>query len=145
MAGFSARVFRPAVRLGVFGALLLLVLGELGNGTQMDSSIPVVVSGLTGVTAIAAGEYHACAITTDGGLWCWGSNDRGELGNGTLVSSSLPVPVCGLSNTIEATAGWEYTCAITASGRVVCWGANAEGQLGDGTNVDSEYPTPVTW
>ena len=69
-------------------------LGQLGNGTTVDSPIPVDVTGLaTGVHAITAGSEHTCAVLDDGGVRCWGSNEGGQLGNDSMDDSSVPVEV----------------------------------------------------
>jgi hypothetical protein len=49
--------------------------GQLGNGVTTSTQAAVQVTGLTtGVTALAAGDISACAVTAKGGVWCWGAN-----------------------------------------------------------------------
>jgi alpha-tubulin suppressor-like RCC1 family protein len=121
-------------------------LGQLGDGTssgpqtcvwnsapQPCSMTPVAVSGLSGVTTVAAGYYHNCAMLSGGTVACWGDNSVGELGNLTTTASSTPVPVSNLSGVKAIAAGDNFTCALLSSGTVQCWGANDVGQLGDGT------------
>jgi alpha-tubulin suppressor-like RCC1 family protein len=72
--------------------------GELGDGTTQGGSTPVTVkkenatgplTDLTGVTSVAAGFEHTCALLANKSIWCWGNNTAGQLGNGITGGISL--------------------------------------------------------
>ena len=119
--------------------------GELGDDTFEDRFTPVDVKGLTsGVTQISGGTYHTCALTSDGGVKCWGENPFGQLGDGTTKDRFTPVDVKGLtSKVMQISAGYAHTCALTSDGGVKCWGDNSGGALGDGTDEDRSTPVDV--
>jgi alpha-tubulin suppressor-like RCC1 family protein len=125
--------------------------GQIGDGTSGNyRPAPVDVVGLTrGVRTVTEGDVETCAITTLGGVKCWGANDRGGLGNGQSgngdpIGSPVPVDVTGLSSGVVAVSVENFgACALTTSDGVKCWGGNTLGELGDGTTNDSSVPVDV--
>jgi alpha-tubulin suppressor-like RCC1 family protein len=135
--------------------------GQVGDGTNTGpemcgglypcSTTPVAVSGLSSAIAIAAGDYHTCAVLSDGTARCWGYNYHGQLGDGTRAGpemcgshpcSTTPVAVSGLSSAVAIAAGDLHTCAVLSDGTARCWGSNGYGQLGNGAVTEPET-TPV--
>jgi alpha-tubulin suppressor-like RCC1 family protein len=115
--------------------------GQLGDGTNNASNIPVKVAGISGGTTIVAGGNHTCVLS-GGTVWCWGQNSKGQLGDGTTTDRNIPVKV--LSNVVDVTAGLDYTCAVMSYGQVMCWGNNEQGQLANGKKTNSTVPTLAT-
>ena len=122
-------------------------MGQIGDGTATVRLTPVQVSNLPGgVQALGAGHYHTCALTSTGGVRCWGNNAYGQLGNGSSGNiQRTPVTVSGLNSGVQAlAAGYDHTCAVTETGNVRCWGNNEFGQLGDNTTHNRSTPVEVS-
>jgi alpha-tubulin suppressor-like RCC1 family protein len=107
--------------------------GQVGDATTTQRVWPTDVSGLSsGVTTIATGARHNCAVTASSEVRCWGYNRYGSIGDGTSgTNRASPVTVCAsgsggscppLTGVIAVGAGEEHTCALTSSGGVKCWG-----------------------
>ncbi|ABP54797.1 Ig-like domain repeat protein [Salinispora tropica] len=120
-------------------------VGQLGDGTTTDSSLPVPVRLPVGttVTAIAGGLGHSLAVASTGATLAWGSNAFGQLGDGTTTGSSTPITVPQLPTVTAVAAGDVHSLALTSTGTVYAWGANSFGQLGDGSTSDSSTPIAV--
>lgn len=99
---------------------------------------------LPGAKKIAAGDRHACVVTSDGGVSCFGTNDAGQLGTEPdMGTHSAPRPVAGVRDVVDVVAGETTTCAIHGDGAVTCWGANADGELGIGRATPTSGPSRV--
>jgi alpha-tubulin suppressor-like RCC1 family protein len=120
--------------------------GQLGDGTTKGRRTSAPVVGLTSeVVSLEARDDTNCALTTGGGLYCWGRSDGGMLGDGTKNDRHVPTPVSGLQSGVTSfSMGYDYVCAVTAVGGLWCWGGNTYGQLGDGTSKGRLTPMQVT-
>lgn len=117
-------------------------LGQLGNGSSAPSSVPVAVGGLwtqagasLGISSISVGAGHACALTSQGMMECWGGNSSGQLLNGDTANSAVATAAVGLAAPVVAIAAGEtHVCILTAAGAVECGGFNNYGQNGGSAN-----------
>jgi alpha-tubulin suppressor-like RCC1 family protein len=130
--------------------------GTVGDGTTTERHAPVGVAGLSsGVASVSASGPNACALTTQGGVLCWGNDTYGALANGTdpagnpptgMTVNPSPIAVPDLQSGVTSIAGLNYGgCALQGGGDLQCWGENYnEGEVGDGTLVNRPAPTQVS-
>jgi len=97
---------------------------------------------------VSSGSSHGCALTGEGWVACWGSNELGQVGDGTTTNtaSSQAVNTAGVladKTVIQVQAGNVHSCALTSDSVVACWGSNEFGQLGNGPGPNSSVPVAV--
>lgn len=101
---------------------------------------------LSGITKVATGNTHGCAITLNKEVYCWGGNYNGQLGigeDGFMNTYKEPVGYASkvvtgkqnaksgyLSNVVDLSLGQNHSCALTADGDIYCWGDNTALELG---------------
>lgn len=107
--------------------------GQSGHGNA-ETAAPGPVVGVPGgdIIGLAAGRAHACALTKDRGVWCWGVNTAHQ------VSSSddtymPPTQVPGTEKmTITSIESANFTTfAHTSTGESWAWGDNTRHQISD--------------
>lgn len=126
--------------------------GQLGDGTITSTKSnlrPIRVRSIFAIkkaAAVFAGVSHSLALTVDGRVYAWGSNQYCQLGYATssLTYSSVPIVVPGLENEIveQLSGGTDFSCVITRKKQVWCWGANTVGQIGINTTT-AAYCAPT--
>ena len=77
-----------------------------------NGAVTNVPAGLSGVRAIAAGDYHALALRSNGTVAVWGGNEYGQ--------TNMPL---GLTDVVAIAAGSAHSVALKADGSVMVWGA----------------------
>ena len=136
--------------------------GQLGNGTNTDSNVPLPVrtagtpmAGKKIVHVSTGGNFYkgsSLALSSEGKVYSWGANDQGQLGNGTATDSNLPVlvktegtPMAG-KKIIQTAIGVTHSMALDSEGKVYSWGENVNGLLGTGDAIPTLSPVLVeTW
>ena len=108
--------------------------GQLGTGSNaLFDPVPKQPTGLSNVTAIAAGGYHSLAIDRQGMVYAWGLNHVGQLGTLPVFDTKTPSWVQGpgfyIGDLVSIAAGAYHTVAVMEDGRTWAWGWGAYGQL----------------
>lgn len=137
-------------------------VGQLGDGTTTNRSLPVQVKDTSGsgfittAAGISAGgsadgfRSTTVSLMQDGTLLGWGSNNRGGLGyqqNGS--STSLPQIIASgfqttrLDHVTQLSVARNHVLALKDDGTVWSWGRNTYGELGDNTTTDRTLPIQV--
>jgi hypothetical protein len=106
--------------------------------TDTTVDAPRLVSGLANVDSVALSGEHACALTTQGDVYCWGLNDVGQVGAASAPENTCPdyvldrpsdypcqpepTRVEGVSDAVEIAVGRRTSCALLGDGKLQCWG-----------------------
>jgi alpha-tubulin suppressor-like RCC1 family protein len=116
--------------------------GQLGNGTETDSSTPVTVTFGAAVDPIDidTGRDNTCVVLADGTARCWGNGSDGILGDGSNADSSIPLTVSGITDATQIATALQSTCARLGDGTLWCWGIKV--RLGNGETMGVQS-TPV--
>ncbi|MEO0325543.1 MAG: hypothetical protein AAF447_21475 [Myxococcota bacterium] len=116
-------------------------VGTRAFATPLEAAVGMP---LTGVTQIALGLRHACALDAAGQVSCWGMNVGGPLGVGDQSERRFPTavdlrdPVSGDPLVAdEIGVGGDFSCARSGDG-VYCWGATGTGSVGYTTDIAGE-------
>jgi alpha-tubulin suppressor-like RCC1 family protein len=143
------------------GTMLLMVGGCADNAPSptepaLSPAADVVAAATLTFRQLTTGAGHACGVTADGQVYCWGDARDGRLGTGTASSpetchidgvefacSTRPIRVAGGLAFRQVSAGQVHTCGVTTDDRAFCWGWNGSGTLGTGTGLISDVPAPV--
>lgn len=122
--------------------------GQLGHA-DIDKSAPVLVKSNLGdrkVTQVACGSYHSLALTANGEVYGWGSNNCGQLGTGSTSNQNVPRRITGILNSkrvASVSCGQSFTVARTDEGELFSWGYNGNGQLGIGNTANQQLPCKI--
>ena len=93
---------------------------------QMTAPAGVVRASCAGIDVTLSpslqNTFYCLAVTSDGSVWSWGSNNLGQLGDGTRTDRGAPAVVAGLSGMRKVLATGGMSFALANDGRVYSWG-----------------------
>lgn len=119
--------------------------GQLGSTPNSAlAKTPIQISGLYGITSVAAGGFHNAAFGIGGSFLVWGDGSRGQLGTGGISSSASPVNSLLPDDVVMVSLGQFHTLGFRNRGSLWSFGASNACQLGEGAIPGVWEPMPVT-
>jgi len=118
-------------------------VGQVGDGTLADRTVPVAALGGRSYTQIVAGLAHTCALDGSGVAFCWGASGQIGRTSAGAVDQATPGAVAGTQRFVQIAAGGSHTCGIDNLGQTWCWGDNSRSQFGDGSVASSQVPVRI--
>jgi alpha-tubulin suppressor-like RCC1 family protein len=110
--------------------------GYAGAGDGGDAGYVVGrVTGLSDAIQLSAGGTTTCTVVSDGGVHCWGGNDKAQLGLRLTpaLSDNLAHPTPSVvalpSAATRVDVGQRSACALLTTGAAWCWGDNSQREL----------------
>lgn len=101
------------------------------------------------IAQVSCGTAHSLALTTDGGVYSWGSGQSGRLGHGDVQDRDAPTLIQILVHAhehaiVQVSSGDSHCLALSRSGLVYSWGSGGYGRLGLGSELDRYSPSLVS-
>ena len=122
-------------------ALASLVLGLHGchNAVSPDRVVTW--------TALSAGLWYSCGITSEAKTFCWGGvpgyRDPIPLKDSLMPMSAIPLRIPSDKGFIDITVGEDNMCALDSLRVAYCWGSNQTGDVGDSSYLAKRGPSRV--
>lgn len=111
--------------------------------SRAAANLPVRLGTDANWTRVVSGDNHLLALTLDGTLWAWGTNDHGQLGDGSRTLRTEPVRIGAPGGWIDIAAGATHSVGLKRDGTLWVWGDNAAGQLGTAGTSDQLVPASM--
>jgi alpha-tubulin suppressor-like RCC1 family protein len=126
--------------------------GELGDGTVVNATTPVLVSSITDAVEIELGggdidsqgmqsPGRGCARLSTGAVACWGDNSFAQLGVASAAINPDSVMATQPKTVSKLVSGGANTCALNADATVTCWGTDRDSAFGDNGVDDKPVPS----
>lgn len=126
--------------------------GGIGNGTQIDSHVPIDVTSKFDLSAddkivrISTGSAVNLAVSNKGQLFIWGIDYRSF---DSQITYQIPENITSNfslepNEIIKDVIAGQHFFIITSEDRIFAWGNNNYGQIGNGTNINANQPIDIT-
>lgn len=86
--------------------------GEIGNGTNIDLSVPTKLVGLQNIISISAGYDYSLALGDDGSIWGWGDNSGDQMLFGQEKTVNVPTFISKVPGAKKVVAGGRHAFVL---------------------------------